>query len=300
MQRAVNSCLLAMAALFAFGGRLADTVGHRRMVTLGVVVFAAASALCGLTPKGGAEGWLIALRALRGAGGALMYPAALAIVVNSYALQERGKALAPFFGIAGGLTAVRPILDGWLTQWTRRAISWVDIPVAVVALVLIEMARPHTPHRPAPMDHRGLALIVAGVGLSIFGFQQSYRWGRHSAATWLCTVVVGLMLLVVFVLTERRTAHPLLDLDLFRGWAFLVQNIVLGVAMAAFVPMFFFTSVYAEVALGKKASAASLDLLYFFLGFVVPRRSADGCSTGSAPNAPWYWPASATSCGRTG
>ncbi|MDV7218763.1 MFS transporter [Streptomyces prunicolor] len=269
VQWAINSYLLAMAALFAFGGRLADTVGHRRMVVLGVVVFAVASALCGLTPKGAAaEGWLIAFRALQGAGGALMYPAALAIVVNSYALQERGKALALFFGIAGGLTAVGPILGGWLTQWTWRAIFWVNIPVAVVALVLIAMARPHSPHRPAPMDYRGLALIVAGVGLSIFGFQQSYLWGWHSVATWLC-IVVGLLLLVVFVLVERRTAHPLLDVELFRDRAFSVQNVVLGVAMAAFVPVFFFTSVYAEVALGKKPSEASLDLLYFFLGFVV-------------------------------
>ncbi|MEV0912239.1 hypothetical protein [Streptomyces hokutonensis] len=102
------------------------------------------------------------------------------------------------------------------------------------------MARPHTPRRPAPMDYRGLVLIVASVGLSIFGFQQSYLWGWHSAATWLC-IVVGLLLLVVFVLVGGRTTHPLLDVDLFRDRAFLVQNIVLGVAMAAFVPVFFFT-----------------------------------------------------------
>src|SRR6476469_5762822 len=73
MQWAINSYLLALAALFAFGGRLADTAGHRRMVVLGVVVFAAASALCGLTPSGGlAEAWMVAFRAVQGVGGAIM------------------------------------------------------------------------------------------------------------------------------------------------------------------------------------------------------------------------------------
>ncbi|WP_042374763.1 MFS transporter [Streptacidiphilus neutrinimicus] len=269
VQWAINAYLLALAALFAFGGRLSDIVGHRPMVILGVVVFAAASAMCGLTPKGSAaEAWLIAFRALQGAGGAIMYPAALAIVVSSYALHERGKALALFFGIAGGLTAIGPILGGWLTQWTWRAIFWVNIPVAIVALVLIAVSKPRTPHRPAPMDYRGLVLIVAGVGLSVFGFQQSNLWGWHSPAIWLC-IIVGLLLLVVFVLVERRTPAPLLNVRHFRNRAFRVENIVLGVSMAAFVPVFFFTSVYAEVALGKNASKASLDLLYFFLGFVV-------------------------------
>ena len=109
VQWAVNGYLLSLAALFAFGGRLADTVGHRKMVTLGVIVFAAASALCGLTPKGSiAEAWIVTFRVVQGAGGAIMFPAALAIVVQTFAMRERGKALAIFFGIAGGLTAVGP------------------------------------------------------------------------------------------------------------------------------------------------------------------------------------------------
>src|ERR1700683_839826 len=87
MQWAINAYLLALAALFAFGGRLADTVGHRTMVTLGVVVFAAASAMCGLTPKGSlAEAGVGAFRCVPGAGGAIMFPAAVAIVVQTFAL----------------------------------------------------------------------------------------------------------------------------------------------------------------------------------------------------------------------
>ncbi len=138
VQWAINAYLLSLAALFAFGGRLADTIGHRRMVTLGVIVFACASALCGLTPKGSAaEAWIVAFRIVQGVGGAIMFPAALAIVVQTFALHERGKALALFFGIAGGLTAVGPALGGVLTQWTWRAIFWVNVPVALIALLLI-------------------------------------------------------------------------------------------------------------------------------------------------------------------
>src|SRR5215468_8788394 len=87
MQWAINAYLLTLAALFAFGGRLADIAGHRRMVVLGVIIFASASALCGATPAGGAaEAWLVAFRALQGLGGAIMFPAAIAIVVQTFDL----------------------------------------------------------------------------------------------------------------------------------------------------------------------------------------------------------------------
>ncbi|HEY7948959.1 MAG TPA: MFS transporter, partial [Acidimicrobiales bacterium] len=174
VQWAVNAYLLSLAALFAFGGRLADTVGHRKMVTVGVIVFAGASAMCGLTPKGGlAEAWIVAFRVIQGAGGAIMFPAALAIVVQTFPLRERGRALALFFGIAGGLTAVGPVLGGYLTQWTWRAIFWVNLPVALIALILIAVSRPITEHQAARMDYRGLILIATGVALSVFGFQQA-------------------------------------------------------------------------------------------------------------------------------
>ena len=269
VQWAVNAYLLALAALFAFGGRLADTVGHTRMVVIGVVLFAAASAMCGLTPRGGlAEAWIVTFRAVQGAGGALMFPAALGIVVQTFALRERGKALALFFGIAGGLTAIGPILGGYLTEWTWRAIFWVNIPVALIALVLISVAKPVTDHRPARMDYRGLALIVGGVTLSVFGFQQAQIWGWSNPAIGLC-IGAGLVLLAVFHTVEKRTASPLIEVGIFRIRAFLVENLVLGIAMLVFVPVFFFSSEYAQIALGKTAQQAGLYLLYFFLGFVV-------------------------------
>ncbi len=204
VQWVVNAYLLSLAALFAFGGRLADTVGHRKMVTIGVIVFAGASVMCGLTPKGGlAEAWIITFRVIQGVGGAIMFPAALAIVVQTFPLRERGRALAAFLGIAGGLTAVGPLLGGYLTPWTWRAIFWVNVPVAIIALVLIAWSRPVTDHQPARIDYRGLVLIASGVALSVLGFQQSQVWGWSNPATGLC-IAAGLALLVVFYFVEKR------------------------------------------------------------------------------------------------
>jgi MFS family permease len=173
VQWVINAYLLTLASLFAFGGRLADTVGHRRILVVGVIVFAVASAMCGLTPAGSAaEPWIIAWRAIQGAGGALMFPAAVAIVVQTFPLNSRGKAMATFFGIAGGLTSIGPILGGFLTQWTWRAIFWINIPVAIAALVLIALAKPTTDYRPARIDYRGLVLIAGGIAISVLGFMQ--------------------------------------------------------------------------------------------------------------------------------
>src|ERR1035438_7743128 len=222
MQWAINAYLLSLAALFAFGGRLADTVGHRKMVVLGVIIFAGSSALCGLTPRGGlAETWIVAFRVVQGLGGAIMFPAALAIVVQTFELRSRGLALALFFGIAGGLTAIGPIAGGYLLEWTWRAIFWINVPVAIIALVLIAISKPVTEHRPSPMDYRGLALIVGGVALSVFGLQQSPIWGWGNPALCMC-IVAGLLLLGVFVVVEHRTASPLMNVRIFGHRAFQI------------------------------------------------------------------------------
>jgi EmrB/QacA subfamily drug resistance transporter len=274
IQWAINAYLLTLAALFAFGGRLADIAGHRKMVVLGVIIFAGASALCGATPGSGAaaEAWLVAFRALQGAGGAIMFPAAIAIVVATFDLHSRGRALALFFGVAGGLTAIGPIVGGYLIQlpvdWAWRSIFWINIPIALIALALIAISKPPDESRPAPMDYRGLALIVPGVGLSVFGFQQSVLWTWSNAVIW-ASIAVGVVLLVVFFKVEARTASPLINVRIFRNQTFTVENIILGIASAAFIPVFFFTALYGQIALAEKADTASLLILWFFLGFVV-------------------------------
>ncbi len=269
VQWVVNGYLLALSALFAFGGRIADIAGHRRMVLIGIVVFAGASALCGATPTGSAaEAWMIVFRVIQGAGAAIMFPAALAIVVAAYPVSDRGKALAAFFGVTGALTAVGPIAGGYLSEWTWRAIFWVNIPVALIAIVLTLLAKPDDTRRPAPLDLRGAVLIAAGMGLAVLGLQQSSAWGWDNPATW-GSIVAGLALLAAFVKVELATAHPLLQLRIFADRAFAADNAVLFLLSIAFLPMFLFASEYAQLSLGYDASNAGLYLLTFFGGFAV-------------------------------
>jgi EmrB/QacA subfamily drug resistance transporter len=268
-QWVINGYLLALSALFAFGGKLGDVLGRRRMVVIGVVGFAVASGLCGLTPKGSiAEPWIITFRVLQGATAALMFPAAVGIVVAAFPLRERGRAMAIFFGVAGGLTAIGPIAGGYLTQWTWRAIFWINIPVAIIALILIWRSRPADERKPAPLDYRGAVLVTAAMGLVVLGLQEASLWGWSSAATLGC-IVVGVALMAAFVLWELRTPEPLLRLQIFRDRGFAVETIVLGLVSIVFVPFFFFSSVYAQVSLGEPARNAGEYILYFFLGFVI-------------------------------
>jgi len=267
VQWIVNGYLLSLSALFAFGGRLADIAGHRRMVVTGVIVFATASALCGATPTGSLdETWLIVFRVIQGAGAAIMFPAALAIVLNAFPVGERGKAMAIFFAIAGGLTSIGPLAGGFLVEWTWRAIFWVNIPVAIIALVLIAKSKPADEKHPAPLDYRGALMITAGMGLVVLGLQQSSVWHWDSAATW-GTIVAGIALLSAFVRYELRVENPLLRLSVFRDRAFAIDNAILFLLMIPFVPLFFFASMYAQISLGESASETGLYLLIFFAGF---------------------------------
>ena len=130
------------------------------------------------------------------------------------------------------------------------------------------ITRPVTQYRAAPIDFRGLALIASGVALSVFGFQQSSFWGWGNP--WIgISIAAGIALLVTFYFVEYRTEAPLIQVRIFRIRAFLVENLVLFISMLTFIPLFFFASEYAQIALGKTAQQAGLYLLYFFLGFVV-------------------------------
>jgi len=269
VQWIINGYLLSLSALFAFGGRLADIAGHRRMVTIGVVIFATASALCGATPESGAaEPWIIVFRVIQGAGAALMFPAALAIVLGTFPVRERGRALAIFFGVAGAFTSIGPIAGGYLTEWTWRAIFWINVPVAIAALVMTAIAKPSNEKHPAPLDYRGAVLVSAGMGLAVLGLQQSSVWGWGNPVTWAC-IAAGLALIAWFVVYELRAENPLMRIRTFQDRAFAVDNVVLFLLMIPFVPLFFFASMYAQISLGESASETGLYLLIFFAGFFV-------------------------------
>ncbi|MET0967292.1 MAG: MFS transporter [Nakamurella sp.] len=303
VQWVVNGYILALAAGFALGGRLADIIGSKRVVLVGIIGFAGASALCGFTPKGSfAEAWIIIFRVVQGLSAALMIPAALAVVVASFPLRERGKALAIFFGVSGGLTAVGPIAGGFLTQWTWRAIFWINIPVAILAVVLTLMAGIHSAPRKEKIDWVGAALIAAGMALSVLGFEQAASWGWADFKTWAC-IIGGLIILVIFWFVQLRTPMPLIKVRIFKGRAFLVDNAVLFFSMVAFVPVFFFASVYSQVSLGYNSNNAGLYLLVFFAGFapaaqfggrILDSRGAKpaiilGSALGAAGFGLWAW-----------
>jgi EmrB/QacA subfamily drug resistance transporter len=311
VQWVINGYLLALAAIFALGGRLSDIVGHRRMVLIGVTAFAISSGLCGATPTGSwAETWIVTFRVIQGVSAAILFPAALAIVVSAFDLRERGKALAIFFGVSGGLTAIGPILGGWLTQYTWRAIFWINIPVAIIAVVLTYFAHVHTRARKEPLDYRGAVLVAVGMALSVFGLQQASSWGWDSWRTWAC-IGGGLLVLALFVWVELRTAVPLIKVRIFADRAFTVDNLALFFGMMAFVPVFFFASQYTSVSLGYDASSEGLYLLIYFAGFVtaaqIGGRMLDaigakaavllGCAVGAVGYALWGWKLEALSLG---
>ncbi len=265
----VNGYLLAISAFFALGGRVADVFGHRRTVIIGTILFALFSALCGATPTGSiSQTWIIAFRVLQGASGAFLFPAALAIVVATYEVDERGRYLAVFFSISGALTAIGPLAGGYLTQWTWRSIFWINVPVAIVAVVLTLLANPAEQRQRARIDVRGAVLVCAGMAIGVLGLQQASAWGWGSPATWVC-LIVGLALLVGFVRWELVVSEPLVPIRMFAIRGFAIDNAVLFLLSICFVPFFFFASLYAQVALGESSSNAGLFLLVFFGGFAI-------------------------------
>jgi len=265
----VNAYLVALAATFALGGRLADVWGRRRMVLVGVTGFAVTSALCGATPATSwAAPWLIAARAGEGFFAALLLPSAISAVYAAASAERRGRSMAMFYGMTGAFTALGPVLGGYLMAWSWRSIFWINLPVALAALALT--ARAHIPEARVRerIDWRGAALIASGMAASVIGFSQASAWGWTSPAT-LGLLIGGAALLVTFVLVERRTAVPLVRLDILRLQGFRVDAAVIFCVMVAFVPVSYFLSVYAQVSLGLDASETSKLLLQFFLGYLI-------------------------------
>lgn len=269
VQWIVSGYLLAMAAIFALGGKLADVIGHRTMLVVGILIFTICSALCGATPEGDlAEPWLIFFRLIQGAGAAIMFPAALAITISAFPIEKRGRALALFFGITGALTSVGPIAGGYLAEWTWRSIFWINIPIAIISLVLIYLSKPDNKKKPQSIDIRGAVIIALGMGLSVLGFQQSAIWGWDNPLTWIC-IVAGLLILIGFYIFEQKQKFPLMRVAIFKERAFTADNMVLFFLSIAFVPLFFFASIYSQISLGWEASEAGLYLAVFFGGFVL-------------------------------
>jgi EmrB/QacA subfamily drug resistance transporter len=265
----INAYILATAAFFILGGKLADVFGHKRMAIIGILTFATFSLLSGLTPTGGAAGaWLITARTLQGIGTAMMFPAALGIVLSIFPSNSRGKAVATFFGVTGGMTALGPILGGYLTEWTWRSIFWINIPIAIAALLLVSRQAVPAQGTRQKIDWPGAALVAASMALAIVGLQQAGSWGWDSALTWLF-VAAGVILLAAFIGFERNRPAPLVRLESFKERGFSISVLATLFSSMAFVPIFFFLSVYAQISLGLDVYQSALLLLEFFIGFVL-------------------------------
>jgi MFS family permease len=240
----VNAYILATAAFFMLGGKLADVFGHKRMAIIGIIWFAVCSLLCSLTPVGHlAVAWLITSRALQGVGTALMFPAALGIVRNSFPAHAQGRAAATFFSVTGAMIAIGPIAGSYLVQWTWRSIFWINIPIALLALALIARRQYTSKNSRTPIDWEGAVISAAGTTL------LGYFWR-----------------------VERNKKYPLLNVGLFAQREFTISTIAIFLASIAFIPVFFFMSAYAQVSLNLSVGNSAILILEFFIGYVIGSR----------------------------
>lgn len=255
LQWVVDGYALALAALLLVAGAVADRYGRRAAYVGGLVVFAAASAACGLATDPTA---LIAARLVQGVGGAAMFASATALLQSSYTGRDRGTAFGIWGAVSAASAAAGPILGGVLTEsisW--RAIFWVNLPVAIVAVVLSLRALPEARHAAGSVDVPGgvtFTLAVAGtVDALISGGEHGWTGPRT-----LIPLAVAAVALVAFLLIERRAADPLLDLRLWRSPSFAVLMVTALVMQAAAFGHLAYVSIWLQSLLGLSPIRAGL------------------------------------------
>jgi EmrB/QacA subfamily drug resistance transporter len=260
LQWTVNAYTLTLAALILLGGSLGDRFGRRRVFVIGVTWFALASLLCGLAPD---IGTLIAARGLQGIGGALLTPGALAILEASFDPADRSRAIGAWSGLGGIAGAIGPFLGGWLVEVSSwRLVFLINAPLA--ALVVLVALR-HVPESSDPQAARELDItgaVAGAIGLAglTYGFTA---WPQRGPGDLLviATLLVGIAGLAGFVLVERRSAHPMLPLRLFRSSAFTAANLVTFAMYAALGGVFFLVVINLQVVAGFSPVASGVALL---------------------------------------
>lgn len=266
-QWVVNAYVLAMAGLVAIGGKLGDRFGQVSTFRAGVILFFLASAACGLTPRGAVgESWMIAARAAQGVGAALMMPISAVIVMAAFAVQERGRAMAIYVGLSQVFLAVGPLLGGILTQQVSwRSVFWLNVPVGIAALILVQVARPdNTRQDGAQVNPFWAALLVAGLGSTVYAIQEANNWSWTSPVT-LSLLAGGLGLTLLFVRTQLKTARPLVDVRLFTRPGFSSNAAVVGLSQFALLAIVLFSSIYFQELLGFSPMECGLAALPLIL-----------------------------------
>ncbi|WP_240361856.1 MFS transporter [Streptomyces sp. MBT27] len=252
LQWVVDAYTLAFAALMLSTGAFADRIGSAKAYTLGTVVFTLASAACGLAPG---LGVLIGARVVQGVAAAVVLPASLALVRQAYPDPER-RARAVALWAAGGSVAVAlgPVAGGALTTvWDWRGIFFINLPLGLVALALTTRA-PRAARRPAPLDLPGqLTAVVALAALAFAVIEQ----GAVRVVAGVLAATAGL----AFWIVERRAAHPVVPLGLFRSRTVGVAIGAGAAASVAFYGVVFVFSLYFQRVRGESALTAGLMFL---------------------------------------
>ena len=267
-QWVITAYTLTFGGLLLLGGRIADFQGRKRMFIIGLIGFAIASLLGGLSAN---AGMLYAARGLQGMMAALLAPAALALITVTFTdSKERAKAFGVFGGISGGGAAIGLVAGGLLTEY----LSWhwtllVNVPIAVVAVLLaLRFVHESRATGDTKYDIPGAITATAGLVSLVYGITQAntHGWNGTTTRTFMG---IGVALLVIFLFIETKTTHPLLPLRILgnrnRGGAYLASFFV-GVGMFA---MFLFLTYFFQGVLGYTPLQSGLLFLPFSAGVVV-------------------------------
>ncbi|MYW44278.1 MFS transporter [Streptomyces sp. SID161] len=257
LQWTVNAYMVTLAGLILLGGSLGDRFGRRKVFVLGVVWFAAASLLCGLSPN---PPVLIAARALQGVGGALLTPGSLALIQASFHPDDRSRAVGLWSGFGGIGAAVGPFLGGWLVAGPGW--RWVFLLNVPLALLCVPVALRHVPESGDGRVHGRFDILGAGLGaLALALVTYALIEARTGSPAVVLSGVAGLAAVGAFVFVERHRDEPMLPPDIFASRQFTAVNLVTLCVYAAFGGFFFLTALQLQVVAGYSPLAAGTALL---------------------------------------
>lgn len=267
-QWVITAYTLAFGSLLLFGGRIGDYMGRKKIFLIGLTGFAAASALGGVAAN---EGMLYAARALQGVFGALLAPAALAIISVTFTVpKERAKAFGVIGAISGGGAAIGLILGGTLTEFfSWRWCLGVNTPIAIFAAILaIKFVKESKAQGDNTYDIPGVVTATGGLFSLTYGFNEAATKGWSSSTT-ISFLITAVILLVIFVMIEMRVKNPLMPLRVVternRGGSYL-GSLVVG---AGLFSMFLFLGLYLQVILGYSPLKSGFAFLPFTAGIIV-------------------------------
>ena len=264
VQWVVEAYSLFLSALLLVGGSLGDHYGRKRIFLIGVVIFALASAWCGIAPD---IDHLIVARAAQGVGGALLVPGSLAIISASFSEAKRGKAIGTWSGFSAITTAIGPVLGGWLVEHVSwRAVFYLNLPIAAAVVLISLWHVPESRDRETTgrIDLQGALLATIGLGGVVYGLIESSRAGFFEWRV-LAAIAIGLVALASFVFVEMRVKSPMLPLKLFRSRNFSGTNILTLLLYFALGGGLFFLTLNLIQVQGFSPTAAGAALLPFVL-----------------------------------